>query len=95
MRTGYEKCVDTARSCGLGRAASQKRSPPFEKGITFVAPVLHIGRAADNRPHVEVIADLADLTISVVFHAMMLRPGLVAALQLDQYFTPQYAPQRP
>jgi hypothetical protein len=58
------------------------------------APVLHIGRAADNQPHIEVIADLIDPGVAVVFHAMMLRPKLVNALGLDLFITPDYRPQR-
>lgn len=58
------------------------------------APVLHIGRPADNEPHIEVIADLYIPTNPIVFHAMMLRPELVAANVLDILFTPEYAKQR-
>jgi hypothetical protein len=58
------------------------------------APVLHIGRAADNQPHIEVIADLIDPAVAVVFHAMMLRPKLVNELGLDLFITPDYRPQR-
>jgi hypothetical protein len=57
---------------------------------------LHIGRAADNQPHIEIIADFIDPTVAVVFHAMMLRPTTVAELSLESYgFHPDYAPQRP
>ncbi|AER47743.1 hypothetical protein DORI_94 [Mycobacterium phage Dori] len=58
------------------------------------APVLHVGRPADNEPHLEVIADLIDPTVATVFHAMMLRPVVVAEHNLERYITPDYAPQR-
>lgn len=57
-------------------------------------PVLHIGRI-DNQPHIEVIADLYDPDVAIVFHAMMLRPALVDSLGLAVYFTPEFGPQRP
>ena len=57
-------------------------------------PVLFTGPAADNRPWIEVIADLADATVAEVFHAMMLRPNLVASLGLDALIDPDYGPQR-
>lgn len=59
------------------------------------APVLHIARPADNEPHLEVIADLIDPTITTVFHAMMLRPVTVDSLGINALFTPDYGPQRP
>ncbi|MHC9292040.1 hypothetical protein ACRCUN_06205 [Mycobacterium sp. LTG2003] len=58
------------------------------------APVLHIGRPADNEPHLEVIADLIDPAVATVFHAMMLRPVVVAEYNLEVYLTPDFAPQR-
>lgn len=53
-----------------------------------------IGRAADNEPHIEVIADALDTDHVEAFHAMMLRPSTVAQLALDRFITPEYAPQR-
>lgn len=67
----------------------ESRRPELES-----APVLHIGRPADNEPHIEVIADLYIPTHTIVFHAMMLRPELVVANGLDILFTPEYAKQR-
>lgn len=58
------------------------------------APVLHIGNAATDEPDLEVIADMADPAIAVVFHAMFLRPALVASLGLTNYIEPNYGPQR-
>jgi hypothetical protein len=58
------------------------------------APVLFIGPAADNQPWLEVIADLIDPSFVEVFHAMMLRPNLVARLGLDSLVDPDYGPQR-
>jgi hypothetical protein len=57
-------------------------------------PVLFMGPAADNQPWIEVIADLIDADTSEVFHAMMLRPSLIASLGLDSLIDPEYAPQR-
>ncbi|MCB0948318.1 MAG: ribbon-helix-helix protein, CopG family [Mycobacterium sp.] len=53
---------------------------------------MFVGRAADNQPHIEVIADLIDPAEVVVFHAMMLRPGLVRKVSLDPFFTPNTPP---
>lgn len=58
------------------------------------APVLFIGPAADNQPWIEVIADLADPNVAEVFHAMMLRSGLITLLSLDALVDPDYGPQR-
>ncbi len=58
------------------------------------APVLFIGPAADNQPWLEVIADLIDPNVAEVFHAMMLRSGLIARLGLDSLMDPDYGPQR-
>ena len=58
------------------------------------APVLFIGPAADNQPWIEVIADLIDPNVAEVFHAMMLRSGLIARLGLDSLVDPDYGPQR-
>ncbi|AXH45801.1 BrnT-like toxin [Gordonia phage GEazy] len=58
--------------------------------------VLYIGPASDNEPYIEVIADLADAGMAIVFHAMMLRRQLVANLGLtDLLPTNIYGPQRP
>lgn len=51
-------------------------------------------RVAENEPDLEVIADLADPAVAVVFPAMRLRPALVAALGLTDYIEPNYGPQR-
>jgi hypothetical protein len=58
-------------------------------------PVLFIGRAADNNPHIEVIADVGAYEQAEVFHAMMLRPATVKNLDLEQFIKPNYGPQRP
>ena len=58
------------------------------------APVLYTGPPADNEPWIEVIADLVAAGVMEVFHAMMLRPSLVASLGLDILIDPEYAPQR-
>ena len=58
------------------------------------APVLFIGPAADNQPWIEVIADLFDPSVAEVFHAMMLRPELIARLGLDSMVDPDYGSQR-
>lgn len=58
------------------------------------APVLFIGPAADNQPWIEVIADLIDPSVAEVFHAMMLRPNVIARLGLDSLVDPDYSPQR-
>jgi hypothetical protein len=58
------------------------------------APVLFTGPPTDNEPWIEVIADLVDADVMEVFHAMMLRPSLVASLGLDILIDPDYAPQR-
>lgn len=57
-------------------------------------PVLFIGPPAANQPWIEVIADLVVLGHATVFHAMMLRPELIASLELDQFVNPEYAAQR-
>ena len=57
-------------------------------------PTLYMGRSSDNQAHIEVAADLIDPTEAVVFHAMMLRPGLIRQLSLDLFITPEFAPQR-
>lgn len=57
-------------------------------------PVLYIGPAAPNHPWIEVIADLRNPTTADVFHAMMLRRSLVAALDISGLIDPQYGPQR-
>ncbi|MDV7196960.1 hypothetical protein R4172_05210 [Rhodococcus kroppenstedtii] len=57
-------------------------------------PFLYIAPAADGEPWIEVIADLRDPEVAVVFHAMMLRHALVANLELDQFITPIYSRQR-
>lgn len=57
-------------------------------------PFLYIAPAAADEPWIEVIADLLDPEVAVVFHAMMLRPALVANLELDQLITPIYSRQR-
>jgi len=72
--------------------------PALRVGLTArrvnTAPVLFIGPAADNQPWIEVIADRIDPSVAEVFHAMMLRPGLIARLGLDPLVDPDYGPQR-
>ena len=53
-----------------------------------------MGPASDNQPWIEVIADLVDPQVAEVFHAMMLRPGVVARLGIDTLVDPDYGPQR-
>lgn len=56
---------------------------------------LYIGRPADNEPWIELIADHADADVRVIFHAMMLRPSTIAALDhVGTALTPQYSRQR-
>jgi hypothetical protein len=62
--------------------------------IPSAVPVLFIGPPAINEPWIEVIADFRRRTVAEVFHAMMLRPTLVASLGLDDLITPEYAQQR-
>lgn len=62
--------------------------------IPNTTPVLHIGPAAANEPWIEVIADNVTPTELIIFHAMMLRPTLIASLQLDSMIVPEYGPQR-
>jgi hypothetical protein len=72
--------------------------PALRVGLTArrvnTAPTLFIGPAADSQPWIEVIADLIDAGVADVFHAMMLRPGLIARLGLDSLVDPDYGPQR-
>ncbi|WP_336819872.1 hypothetical protein [Gordonia sp. MMO-8] len=56
-------------------------------------PVLHIGAAGENEPHIEVIIDVAPV-VPVVFHAMMLRPSTVANNGIGDHFRPNYSRQR-
>ena len=53
-------------------------------------------RTVINHPEIriEVIADILDTDHVEAFHAMMLRPSLVAELALNRFITPEYAPQR-
>ena len=81
--------------------ANPTNSTAINLAITITArkpgtrPVLYIGPTAINQPWIEVIADLADSTAAVVFHAMMLRPSTVAALgPLADLINPEYARQR-
>jgi hypothetical protein len=53
-----------------------------------------VGRAADNGPHIEVIADVIAPAVMVAFHAVMLRPTVVKAHRLDLHITPEYGPQK-
>jgi hypothetical protein len=72
--------------------------PALRVGLTArrvnTAPVLFIGPAADDQPWIEVIADVIDPSVAEVFHAMMLRPDLIARLGLDSLVDPDYGPQR-
>ena len=58
------------------------------------APVLFIGPSAAGQPWLEVIANPIGPGVADVFHAMMLRPGLIARLGLDSLVDPDYGPQR-
>lgn len=58
------------------------------------APALFIGPATDDQPWIEVIADLINPDVAEVFHAMILRPNLLARLGLDGLTDPDYGPQR-
>lgn len=71
------------------RISVDPRDPSIDADDYF-----HVGRAADNEPHIEVVADFIDPTVAVVFHAMMLRPSQVKALDLGRFITPEYGPQR-
>ena len=62
--------------------------------VVGAQPFLYIAPAAADEPWIEVIADLRDPDVAVVFHAMMLRPALVTNLDLDQLITPTYSSQR-
>ncbi|MDL9939040.1 hypothetical protein QSJ18_20050 [Gordonia sp. ABSL1-1] len=62
--------------------------------LAGTAPFLHIGAAIEQGPHIEVIADLVDTDVAVVFHAMMLRPKLIASLGIAHLIEPNYGPQR-
>ncbi|AKK27334.1 hypothetical protein [Mycobacterium sp. EPa45] len=72
--------------------------PELRLGLVARRPnadlTLYVGRADDNQPHIEVIADRIAPEHLVAFHAMMLRRKLVAQLRLDAYLTPDFAPQR-
>ena len=56
--------------------------------------MLFTGPAAANQPWIEVIADITDPNVAEVFHAMMLRSGLITRLGLDSLVDPDYGPQR-
>ncbi|AXH50499.1 RelE-like toxin [Gordonia phage Ruthy] len=63
---------------------------PGAELMLFAAP------AAANEPYIEVIADLADTGVAIVFHAMMLRRQLVVSLGLAALLpTDIFGPQRP
>ena len=62
--------------------------------VVGAQPFLYIAPAADDEPWIEVIADLNNPAVAVVFHAMMLRPTVVANLDLDKLIDPTYANQR-
>ncbi|MBE7194127.1 MAG: hypothetical protein INR66_16790 [Gordonia polyisoprenivorans] len=62
--------------------------------VVGTQPYLYIAPAAESEPWIEVIADLRDPDVAIVFHAMMLRPALVANLELDHLITPTYSSQR-
>lgn len=68
---------------------------PIAPRLPGSRPVLSIGSAGANEPHIEVIHDAVTSDLAVVFHAMMLRP--VTALQsgATSHLTPNYSPQRP
>lgn len=57
--------------------------------------IFFIGRYDVNEPLIEAIADVADPTEMIVFHAMMLRPKQVQLLGFESYIDPlDLAPQR-
>lgn len=58
------------------------------------APVLFIGAPGVNEPDLEVIADLVNPIEAIVFHAMVLRPKLVADVGMEHIINPNYGPQR-
>ncbi|ORA76024.1 hypothetical protein BST25_03350 [Mycobacterium heidelbergense] len=62
--------------------------------IPNAVPVLFIGPAVVNEPWIEVIADFRNPEVADVFHAMMLRPSVVASYELNEFIGPEYAPQR-
>lgn len=99
--------ADRARAAWAGRSrrstvATEIRAvityPELRLGLVARRPnadlTLFVGRAADNEPHIEVIADRIAPEHLIAFHAMMLRPKLVTQLRLDTYITPDFAPQR-
>ncbi|MCH9761759.1 MAG: hypothetical protein K0U75_14075 [Actinomycetia bacterium] len=57
-------------------------------------PQFYTGPANPNEPWIEIIADLAEADVVDVFHAMMLRPSVFAAVGLVGLATPTYGPQR-
>ena len=57
-------------------------------------PYFYTAPTADNRPWIEVIADLIDPTVAVAFHAMMLRPSVVTSLGIAHLIAPEYGRQR-
>lgn len=58
-------------------------------------PFLYVGPAAANEPWIELIADHAVVGVREVFHAMMLRPSIIAALgHVGQALNPEYGTQR-
>ncbi|MBN7374604.1 hypothetical protein [Mycobacteroides abscessus] len=77
-------------------SATQPSASPSHPAsrIPNTRPVLHIGPAATNEPWIEVIADNVTPSELIIFHAMMLRPTLIASLQLDTMIAPEYGPQR-
>lgn len=80
---------EEARIVIASRTARWACSPASEHG----AGAVH--RASRRQPTVDqVIADLTDPNVAEVFHAMMLRSGLIARLGLDSLVDPDYGPQR-
>lgn len=57
-------------------------------------PYFYTAPAAANQPWIEVIADLIDPTVAIAFHAMMLRPSVVAALGIAHLINPEFGRQR-
>jgi hypothetical protein len=69
-------------------------SLPIAARKTAARPFFYTAPAAPNQPWIEVIADHVDPTTAIVFHAMMLRPTLVASLGISHLIDPEYGPQR-
>lgn len=67
--------------------------PTRQEGIE-ADDYFYVGRAADNEPHIEIIADHIDPKVITVFHAMMLKRNTVLQLGLRRLIKPEYSRQR-